>query len=137
MITMICFSQLRSYLALKRIVVIDFNILIDFLIFFLEPLDESTHKMAANTRLLQLFTGNLGKYHFVASKLANKSLSKITKMTNRERRIHHEGRAQQERTRENVEKIKMNKQLPYLVGNVIEILEPNAEDGEHLNHSSL
>ena len=52
-------------------------------------------------------------------------------------RIHHEGRAQKERTRENVEKIKMNKQLPYLVGNVIEILEPNAEDGEHLNHSSL
>jgi len=44
-------------------------------------------------------------------------------------RIHHEGRAQKERIRENLEKVKMNKQLPYLVGNVIEILEPNAEDG--------
>jgi len=49
-------------------------------------------------------------------------------------RIHHEGRAQKERIRENLEKVKMNKQLPYLVGNVIEILEPNAEDGELMNH---
>lgn len=44
-------------------------------------------------------------------------------------RIAHESRAQKERIRENVEKVKMNKQLPYLVGNVIEILEPEAEDG--------
>jgi 26S proteasome regulatory subunit T5 len=45
-------------------------------------------------------------------------------------RISHESRAQNERIRDNVEKVKMNKQLPYLVGNVIEILEPEAEDGE-------
>jgi molecular chaperone GrpE (heat shock protein) len=45
-------------------------------------------------------------------------------------RIAHESRAQKERIRENVEKVKMNKQLPYLVGNVVEILEPEAEDGE-------
>ncbi len=44
-------------------------------------------------------------------------------------RIAHESRAQKERIRENVEKVKMNKQLPYLVGNVVEILEPEAEDG--------
>lgn len=44
-------------------------------------------------------------------------------------RIAHESRAQKERIRENMEKVKMNKQLPYLVGNVIEILEPEAEDG--------
>jgi ATP-dependent 26S proteasome regulatory subunit len=44
-------------------------------------------------------------------------------------RIVHESRAQKERIRENVEKVKMNKQLPYLVGNVVEILEPEAEDG--------
>jgi ATP-dependent 26S proteasome regulatory subunit len=45
-------------------------------------------------------------------------------------RISHESRAQKERIRDNIEKVKLNKQLPYLVGNVIEILEPNAEDGE-------
>jgi 26S proteasome regulatory subunit T5 len=44
-------------------------------------------------------------------------------------RIQHESRAQRERIRENIEKVKLNKQLPYLVGNVVEILEPEAEDG--------
>lgn len=44
-------------------------------------------------------------------------------------RITHESHAQKERIRDNVEKVKMNKQLPYLVGNVVEVLEPDAEDG--------
>mmetsp|Transcript_10220 Transcript_10220/g.11683 ORF Transcript_10220/g.11683 Transcript_10220/m.11683 type:complete len:466 (+) Transcript_10220:46-1443(+) len=44
-------------------------------------------------------------------------------------RITHERVGQQERIKENVEKVKLNKQLPYLVGNVVEILEPDAEDG--------
>lgn len=47
-------------------------------------------------------------------------------------RIAHESRGQKERIRENVEKVKLNKQLPYLVGNVVEILEPDAEDGKSL-----
>mmetsp|Transcript_27156 Transcript_27156/g.47094 ORF Transcript_27156/g.47094 Transcript_27156/m.47094 type:complete len:484 (+) Transcript_27156:57-1508(+) len=44
-------------------------------------------------------------------------------------RIQHESRGQRERIRENIEKVKLNKQLPYLVGNVVEVLEPEAEDG--------
>lgn len=44
-------------------------------------------------------------------------------------RIRHESQGQQERIKENIEKVKVNKQLPYLVGNVVEILEPEAEDG--------
>jgi hypothetical protein len=44
-------------------------------------------------------------------------------------RITHESRAQRDRIRENQEKVKLNKQLPYLVANVVEILEPDAEDG--------
>jgi ATP-dependent 26S proteasome regulatory subunit len=48
-------------------------------------------------------------------------------------RIAHESRAQKERIRENMEKVKMNKQLPYLVGNVIEVLEPEAEDGKNIS----
>jgi 26S proteasome regulatory subunit T5 len=44
-------------------------------------------------------------------------------------RITHESRGQRERIRDNQEKVKLNKQLPYLVANVVEILEPDAEDG--------
>ena len=44
-------------------------------------------------------------------------------------RITHESRGQRDAIRENQEKIKMNKQLPYLVANVVEVLEPDAEDG--------
>ena len=47
-------------------------------------------------------------------------------------RINHESRAQRDRIRENQEKVKLNKQLPYLVANVVEVLEPDAEDGEFL-----
>ena len=45
-------------------------------------------------------------------------------------RIAHESRGQRERIKENQEKVKVNKQLPYLVGNVVEVLDPEAEDGE-------
>mgnify|MGYP001798089825 CR=1 FL=1 len=44
-------------------------------------------------------------------------------------RITHESRAQRDSIRENQEKIKVNKQLPFLVANVVEVLEPDAEDG--------
>jgi len=44
-------------------------------------------------------------------------------------RITHESRGQRERIRENQEKVKLNKQLPYFVANVVEVLEPDAEDG--------
>jgi ATP-dependent 26S proteasome regulatory subunit len=50
-------------------------------------------------------------------------------------RITHESRAQRDRIRENQEKVKLNKQLPYLVANVVEILEPDAEDGKILFES--
>lgn len=48
-------------------------------------------------------------------------------------RITHDSRSQRERIRENQEKVKLNKQLPYLVANVVEILEPDAEDGTYLD----
>jgi ATP-dependent 26S proteasome regulatory subunit len=52
-------------------------------------------------------------------------------------RITHESRGQRDRIRENQEKVKINKQLPYLVANVVEILEPDAEDGEFLIHRTV
>lgn len=51
-------------------------------------------------------------------------------------RITHESRAQRDRIRENQEKVKLNKQLPYLVANVVEVLEPDAEDGESVRMGS-
>lgn len=43
-------------------------------------------------------------------------------------RIQHELQAQQDKIKENEQKIKMNKTLPYLVSNVVEILDVNPEE---------
>jgi ATP-dependent 26S proteasome regulatory subunit len=52
-------------------------------------------------------------------------------------RITHESHAQRDRIRENMEKVKVNKQLPYLVGNVVEVLEPEAEDGKTFSNANI
>jgi 26S proteasome regulatory subunit T5 len=56
--------------------------------------------------------------------------NEISILRSEERRIDHESRVQAEKIKENKEKIKLNKQLPYLVGNVVEILSLPSEDGE-------
>ena len=43
-------------------------------------------------------------------------------MKSENRRLAHEQQAMKDRIKDNKEKIKMNKQLPYLVGNVVEVL---------------
>mmetsp|Transcript_30730 Transcript_30730/g.48349 ORF Transcript_30730/g.48349 Transcript_30730/m.48349 type:complete len:438 (-) Transcript_30730:56-1369(-) len=45
-------------------------------------------------------------------------------------RISHETNAQKEKVKDNNEKVKLNKQLPYLVGNVVEMLEMEPEEEE-------
>mmetsp|Transcript_26043 Transcript_26043/g.34159 ORF Transcript_26043/g.34159 Transcript_26043/m.34159 type:complete len:438 (+) Transcript_26043:125-1438(+) len=45
-------------------------------------------------------------------------------------RIAHETNSQKEKVKDNNEKVKLNKQLPYLVGNVVEMLEMEPEDEE-------
>ena len=49
-------------------------------------------------------------------------------------RLQHEVSSMKERLQDNLEKIKLNRQLPYLVSNVVELLdvdpEADAEDGE-------
>eukprot|EP00300_Choanocystis_sp_HF-7_P024214 c25623_g1_i1.p1 GENE.c25623_g1_i1~~c25623_g1_i1.p1 ORF type:complete len:434 (-),score=138.27 c25623_g1_i1:67-1368(-) len=45
-------------------------------------------------------------------------------------KLRHEKQAMTAKTKDNTEKIKLNKQLPYLVGNVVEILNPTNDDGE-------
>lgn len=56
-------------------------------------------------------------------------------------RINHEQSAQKEKIKENTEKIKVNKTLPYLVSNVIELLdidpqELGEEDGANVDLDS-
>lgn len=43
-----------------------------------------------------------------------------------DQRIKHELQAQKEKIKENTEKIKVNKTLPYLVSNVIEVSQQSA-----------
>lgn len=45
-------------------------------------------------------------------------------------RLTHEQNQYKERIKENNEKIKLNKQLPYLVGNIVELLDPSNQDEE-------
>lgn len=45
-------------------------------------------------------------------------------------RINHELTAQRDKIKENTEKIKVNKTLPYLVSNVIELLDIDPQDLE-------
>lgn len=63
--------------------------------------------------------------------------SDIRVMKSDVQRITHESRGQRDRIRENQEKVKLNKQLPYLVANVVEILEPDAEDGKYRYSATL
>eukprot|EP01087_Luapelamoeba_hula_P010661 TRINITY_DN282_c0_g1_i1.p1 TRINITY_DN282_c0_g1~~TRINITY_DN282_c0_g1_i1.p1 ORF type:complete len:439 (-),score=106.13 TRINITY_DN282_c0_g1_i1:108-1424(-) len=52
-------------------------------------------------------------------------------------RLHHEMAGLKEKIKENNEKIKLNKQLPYLVANVVELIEPEAETEEDQDGSSM
>ena len=52
-------------------------------------------------------------------------------------RMEHEQKALEAKIKDTNEKVKMNKQLPYLVSNVIEVLDvDNAEEGEEDGSSS-
>lgn len=52
-------------------------------------------------------------------------------------RIQHELQAQQETIRENEKKIKQNKTLPYLVSNIIEVLDINPEEEEEIEGANV
>lgn len=52
----------------------------------------------------------------------------IKVMKSEQTRLSHEQSSMKEKIKDNQNKIKMNKQLPYLVGNVLEILDMNPDD---------
>merc|ERR1719379_2853726 len=51
-------------------------------------------------------------------------------MKSEQHRLEHELNTTQEKTKDNKEKIKMNRQLPHLVANVAEILELDADEDD-------
>jgi 26S proteasome regulatory subunit T5 len=54
----------------------------------------------------------------------------IRAMRNEEKRLGHEIKGAQARIKENQEKIKLNKQLPYLVSNIVEVLDVEPDEGD-------
>ena len=52
------------------------------------------------------------------------------RLNNETKSVQHRQKAQQKKIQENFDKIKLNKQLPYLVGNVVEILDAPKDDEE-------
>jgi len=61
----------------------------------------------------------------------------IKAMRNEEKIIRHEMGQVQAKIKENSDKIKLNKQLPYLVSNVVEILTVEPEDSEKSDESTV
>ena len=54
-------------------------------------------------------------------------------MTSEVNRLKYEQQSQKNLIKENKEKIKLNKQLPYLVANVVEILDPSSTQNKNKN----
>ncbi len=54
--------------------------------------------------------------------------NEIKVLRNETSRLLHEQQTQKEKIKENAEKIKLNKQLPYLVANVVELLDMDPEE---------
>ncbi|GBG32802.1 26S proteasome regulatory subunit 6A-like [Hondaea fermentalgiana] len=63
--------------------------------------------------------------------------NEIRVMRSEKDRLEHEEHSQTERTKENLEKIKMNKQLPWLVGNIVEILDGETDETETEDGSAV
>ena len=52
-------------------------------------------------------------------------------------RVSHEQQAMKDKIKENTEKIKVNKTLPYLVSNVVEILDVDPQDQEEIDGANV
>ena len=63
--------------------------------------------------------------------------NEVKVLRNETSRMLHEQNGQKEKIKENNEKIKLNKQLPYLVANVVELLELKPEEEEEEDGSAV
>lgn len=69
-------------------------------------------------------------HHTVCYRRTRMIESDVRIMKSEIQRIRHESDSQKEKIKENQDKIKLNKQLPYLVGNVVEVLQLEGEEEE-------
>mmetsp|Transcript_22237 Transcript_22237/g.63221 ORF Transcript_22237/g.63221 Transcript_22237/m.63221 type:complete len:442 (+) Transcript_22237:184-1509(+) len=63
--------------------------------------------------------------------------NEIRGLNSERQRLTHEENSKRELIKENVEKVKLNKQLPYLVGNIVELLSMDKEDDEEEDGSAM
>lgn len=78
-------------------------------------------------------------------RMSNEELSSRTRLLDNEirimkseiLRITHEQQAMKDKIKENTEKIKVNKTLPYLVSNVVEILDVDPQDQEEIDGANV
>jgi len=78
-------------------------------------------------------------------RMSNDELSSRTRLLDNEikimkseiLRVTHEQQAMKEKIKENTEKIKVNKTLPYLVSNVVEILDVDPQDQEEIDGANV
>jgi len=78
-------------------------------------------------------------------RMSNEELSSRTRLLDNEIRIMkseilrvtHEQQAMKDKIKENTEKIKVNKTLPYLVSNVVEILDVDPQDQEEIDGANV
>ena len=91
-----------------------------------------------------LLSDNSGPYEEIAradtDEIAQRTRmleNEIKVIKNEVMRLNHEQQAQKEKIKENTEKIKLNKQLPFLVANVVELLDlpedETEEDGANVD----
>jgi len=92
--------------------------------------DTSTFKMADAMVLEEEITSALGDdiLRATADEINSRCRlldNEIKAMKNDSSRLTHEQANIKDRVKENEEKIKLNKQLPYLVGNIVEVVQPD------------
>mmetsp|Transcript_2905 Transcript_2905/g.5506 ORF Transcript_2905/g.5506 Transcript_2905/m.5506 type:complete len:442 (-) Transcript_2905:1537-2862(-) len=63
--------------------------------------------------------------------------NEIRVMRSEKERLSHEENSNKERIKENLEKVKLNKQLPYLVGNIVELLSMEKDEEEEEDGSAM
>jgi 26S proteasome regulatory subunit T5 len=63
--------------------------------------------------------------------------NEVRLLNSEKQRLTHEENSKKEAIKENAEKVKLNKQLPYLVGNVVELLSTDLEEEEEEDGSAM
>ena len=102
-----------------------------------EILSMSTQDVQARTRLLDNEVGIDYESFSTTFQLYCLQFFQIRIMRSELGRLNHELQAQNETIKDNEKKIKQNKVLPYLVSNIIEVLDVNPEDEEEIEGANV